>query len=530
MTDSVPLPPSLRKRFYEPVVLLHALKDVYRINNSLMEPDLEGSAGKSQQQTYFCFLNKLSQICDSQPKQRFGATVSAIAVLDSGTIEYRFASNQRDDAQLEMVKRYLTNIINVLGGVTDSEVRDKRFMRTVHSKILRNVLAFNRPRVESYIEALISNDRLGFCIGYAAADEANEGRYAAEALRSLQPHIEAAMNAPRLNHNEFTVHSEALLEAIHSRYESSLEDYMKQKTRDPMLNPDSPWVEVRHALGRLLSYFIAIKVLISARKFWPRLFVDFEVTSIPSSEPLEDPPEIRRTAKGIIKRMSRSTELMNAYEHHAGHLQSQSHRLDDRIRDRARRGYFTPIVHAEVNLLESVLRSRAAAERDGEAPLRFFNEAEFGAYLGTSKPPCLLCGLYFAAHPEGVRVRESHGNLYINWRAPDLSVNAGADPIRQRCEILEAMVKEVRNHAGRAIRDRSYTRKNHDSCTTPTNPLWSTTIDELASAMGQISLDVASTTAVKNEPPEITPGVTRPTINEDGDDDDNDDDEGGALL
>ncbi|KAL2170247.1 hypothetical protein VTG60DRAFT_5023 [Thermothelomyces hinnuleus] len=275
---------------------------------------------------------------------------------------------------------------------------------------------------------------------------------------------------------------------------------MKQKTSDPMTNPDSPWVEVRHSLGRLLSYYIAVKVFISARKMWPRLFDDFEVTSIPSSEPLDDPPDIRRNAVGIIKRMSRNRSLMEAYEVNAAQL--QLHKLDDRIRERVRPGRFCPIVHAEINLLESVLASRAAAERGGEGPLRFIHEADFGAYIGTSKPTCLLCRLYFAAHPAGVRCRESHGNLYFNWRAPDVHVADGPEPERLRREILEAMVKEVRNEAGRAIYERSYIRKKHDSRDTPTNLLWSTTVGgslqdgtDWASRTGQNGWDIASVTS-----------------------------------
>lgn len=81
------------------------------------------------------------------------------------------------------------------------------------------------------------------------------------------------------------------------------------KTRGDTI-ADSPWSEVRHALGRLLSYFIAIKVLISARKHWPRLFEDFEVTAIPSSTPLPSPPDIRRSAKGILNRMTSSKSTL----------------------------------------------------------------------------------------------------------------------------------------------------------------------------------------------------------------------------
>jgi hypothetical protein len=305
---------------------------------------------------------------------------------------------------------------------------------------------------------------------------------------------------------------------------------MKSETRSSDANPDSPWREVRHALGRLLSYFIAIKVLISARKFWPRLFVDFVVTYIPSSRPLADPPPIRRNAEGIINRMGRKKELIDSYKRHAAGLQKE-HRLDERIRQRVSPARFRPIVHAEVNLLASVLRDMAAAEAGGDDPIRFFAEATFGRYVGSSKPTCLLCSLYFAAHPLDVRCRDSHGNLYYNWRTPDVprrrrgtagaagsrndddddddddgeagdsdgigDAEEASEAARQRDEIMERMIKDVRAKTTLAITQRSYTRSRHDSRDTPTNPLQSTrrgstVADDLASTAGQASWDVSS--------------------------------------
>jgi hypothetical protein len=300
-----------------------------------------------------------------------------------------------------------------------------------------------------------------------------------------------------------TRHSEALLQTIDAHYVSSLEEYMKKKTRGDTM-AGSPWSEVRHALGRLLSYFIAIKVLISARKYWPRLFVDFDVNAIPSSEPLAEPPVIRRNAKGIISRMTSNKSTLELYQSHARSL--QPHGLDERIRQRASPARFRPIVHAEINLLASVLHSQAESLRDGDDPLRFFNEPEFGRYIASSKPTCLLCRLYLAAHPAGVQCRASHGNLYYNWRAPDVLAgqDGGGDggdgdedgPARQRIVILEGMIKEVRKEAGRAIKERSYTRRKHDSWDTPSDPLTTvrgSEVDvELASQRGEFGDGVSS--------------------------------------
>ncbi len=188
MSNPVPLPDGLRKRFYEPIILFDALKYVYRKDSKISEPDLESETGKSKQQTYFCFLNKLSQICDNQPQQPLGKTVSAIVVLDSGTIEYRFASNQRDDNELDAVKKYLTDILSILSRVRDDEVSSPKSRRLILSRILQRVLAFNRPRVKGYMESLLSNDRLEFCITSASGDETIDGRSTHSHSRNL-PHI-----------------------------------------------------------------------------------------------------------------------------------------------------------------------------------------------------------------------------------------------------------------------------------------------------------------------------------------------------
>ncbi len=154
-------------------------------------------------------------------------------------------------------------------------------------------------------------------------------------------------------------------------------------------------------------------------------------------------------------------------EKHLEHAFSlQSHGLNECLGHSASPKNFHPIIHAEVNLLDSVLADQARAEAEGDGPLRFFNEPEFGGYIGGSKPTCVLCSLWFAAHPAGVACRATHGNLYYNWRAPDVlkegeegeEYHGRVDPkdennpaVQLRKEILEGMVKDVRAQAARAL-------------------------------------------------------------------------------
>ena len=63
-----------------------------------------------------------------------------------------------------------------------------------------------------------------------------------------------------------------------------------------------------------MSYFFAVKILISARVLWPELF-DTEtvaVEAIPSGG-LGDTPSIRRSIAGIVPRMTTDTAFLKKY-------------------------------------------------------------------------------------------------------------------------------------------------------------------------------------------------------------------------
>lgn len=166
ISNPIPLPPSVARRFYEVVIFLYCLTAVNFKNNGTREPDLETATGKSPKHEFFCFVNKLAQICDSQPG---GDTITAIAVLQPGSIQYRFASNNRDAMSLEMVKRYLTDILNTLGQTANSELDN------IYQDILGKVVAFNMARIEIYIGGLMKH--FDFCIATCESGDTPEGTF-----------------------------------------------------------------------------------------------------------------------------------------------------------------------------------------------------------------------------------------------------------------------------------------------------------------------------------------------------------------
>ena len=252
----------------------------------------------------------------------------------------------------------------------------------------------------------------------------------------------------------------------------------------------TPWADTHHAAGRLLSYFLAVRVLLSACRLWPELFVDFSVVAVPSSVPDRDSPAIRRSAAGIVNRMTRDAAAL--YRRHAADLQALG--LDERIRDITHPRRFAPIVHAEVLVDDHIRRGERADAARGDEPSPYFREAQFGRYIGSSKPTCRLCALYFAAHPDDVQVRPSHGNLYHNWRAADVRADDANVTVadEQRRAALEQVVVGIRNDAVRALRNQSAARNWFDSNNTPSNPLQSTDRGDYSTASITAAFDSLS--------------------------------------
>ncbi|KAK3348746.1 hypothetical protein B0T25DRAFT_581840 [Lasiosphaeria hispida] len=465
----VPLKPSLRKRFYAPVILLRCLSDIFAIDNSTEIPEQETVVPRSPKQIFYCFVNKLGQICDNK---KGGDTVTAFAVLQPGVVEYRFASNRRSRESLENVHIYITSILETLGKTSDSEISKADYQSLLFEKILRTVLGFNRQRVELYARTLAGE--LDFCIQNSAIQESAEGDAASKDLQALKPLTVFATQKPKVSKEEFIGESVVLLRAIHDRYPhgGSLEQFIRTKSHKDRTGPGkTPWAEADHALGRLHSYFVGIKILITARERWPILFEDFKVVAVRSSEPDRKPPAIPKSAEKIIQRMTSQRAEIDAYRGRASNLQQW--KLDERIKDKAE-GRFAPIVHAELLLLDSILRSEQANLGNEEDTPRFYNEAEFDRYIGCSKPTCRLCSLYIEEHrkqyPGGVHVRSSHQNLYPNWRAPDVYVSDGLEAEYRRNSVLEQVVKGVRSLTFNAIKERSVLRNPFDSNNTPSDP------------------------------------------------------------
>jgi hypothetical protein len=261
-----------------------------------------------------------------------------------------------------------------------------------------------------------------------------------------------------------SVHCEDLVNAIDRLYKSEIDALIRQKTNEGRMNESVCWCELRHAMGRLLSYLKAVEVLISTRNRFPELFTDFNVSYVSSSKPAQCPFRGKRrpealSADSIIGRMTSDPGIMASCRGQA--LELQKFGLDEGIQKQAGHKNFRPIVHAEVLLLDSL-------EKDsGTHPSRFFNGYK---YIGCSKPTCRLCDYFFSVHPSGVEVRQTHRNLYPSWRMPDVLQSQGPRAEKEREKHMNKIVARIREDAFRTMNEKIPERKHHDSNTEPTYP------------------------------------------------------------
>ena len=282
---------------------------------------------------------------------------------------------------------------------------------------------------------------------------------------------------------------EALFSFIYHAQLQKFGDSISEQARDDQIDSNKKWMELRHFVGRLQSYYLAVETIFRASRLWKRLFHDFKVTAIPSA-PIHPHPLCRKrpVANEILGRMSSDEDRIARCRSLAAELQQFG--LDEKLLTECNDLSQTHTVHSEVLILDYVLRYMQAAE-----DANFWNNWR---YIGSSKPTCRLCNYYFTAHPSGVHVRESHNNLYPHWRAPDV-FDEGAMKATEK--LLDAVIKRTRADAMRSLESQIVQGRRFDSNSFSYQPphKTATSVSELVSTFTSLGLieeeDVRSTAA-----------------------------------
>lgn len=260
----------------------------------------------------------------------------------------------------------------------------------------------------------------------------------------------------------------SFIHSIDHLHQSEVHELINNRTKEGRIDESERWCELRHFIGRLLSYLQTAKLFVQIPRRWPELFDNLEVCGVASSVPDECPLRRKLSAADIIGRMTSNVREQKKFKAHAEELQMFG--LDQSLQTYAQNRNLRPFIHVEVLLLDSL-------ENDGGTrSSRFFSGYR---YIGTSKPTCRMCSYYFSAHSSDVEVRQTHRNLYRNWRMPDVYEDQGPDAVKNRQLLMDKVLNRVREDVFRILKEKLAEGKRHDSNTNSTYPKASVSVESL---------------------------------------------------
>jgi hypothetical protein len=221
-------------------------------------------------------------------------------------------------------------------------------------------------------------------------------------------------------------------------------------------NSAQSWSDFVHTTKRILAYPQSVQFFLLVKNTWPQLFHGPEVSSVPSSAPIPKPFRNKSlSADSIVGRMTGKEKQIQIFRNFVQTLQMFD--LDDRIKAEYGKNTFRPIVHAELLLLNHL------KTHGGFDASRFFSG---WMYIGSSKPTCKLCDIYFQESRSGVDRRPCHSNLYICWRVPDVFPSQGQEALHSRQVMVDRILQRVRGDAFEMVRQKVPPQcKDNDSAT-----------------------------------------------------------------
>ncbi|KAH6646763.1 hypothetical protein BKA67DRAFT_611435 [Truncatella angustata] len=431
--------------FYQPVLLEMALTVVHQPYQYSTEyiPALQDDSLLSAEQAFQAFPG--------------GDTVTAIAVLrNNGCPLYMVASNLRNGRELQSTTNFLYSLLDL---IREQQVMNRK---PLLKQVLWHILVFNFSRLKTYVKRLVQC--LDDCLESTQLRRSTEAEQPCRELLVLRERASFSIDDESFQNdqNKVLCDCETLLKAIHGARGKNIDDAIKSQSSSGQAARPNPWHELRHYLGRLLSFRQAAEILISAFERWLSLFEDFEIVTIPSGLRMSRPlPRSNLTAAEIIYNMAEDEDEAESYLQQAQGLQSMG--LEKIIQKKVNSRTFRPVVHAEVALHTHLLQAGA------NHPGQFWNDCK---YTGGSKPTCRLCSYYFFGHRDKVSVRPTHENLYANWQFPDLLQPENRTAQRANKKLLMLMTELVRNDAKRTLDERCPRGKKHDSNTESAIPAY----------------------------------------------------------
>ncbi|KAK1777175.1 hypothetical protein QBC45DRAFT_452615 [Copromyces sp. CBS 386.78] len=464
----IDLAPKILHRFYEPIMLLEALRESVREQLSIPSQSTRVEV-EDPKQLYQAFVYKLAHLCD---REKGGKTVTSIMILDTSDVlageqkfTYVFGVNQATPQHLDRTASFLRTVLKKVAlapPVTDTEGR-----AAAERELREIVVRFNRPRVRAYLNSL--RDAAIVCLDRCKGQDKEEDEEVIKVLsdlaysedfvvRDMTPEAEYdqkcktvfrklanILSSKRLNNTLF---------ARAAAGRAAIEGYTSMAC----------WSELVHTALRIVAYRASVHYCFLARDKWPQLFPsEPSIRRIPSGD-LRDAPRRKKSqkAESIVGRMTSNEKVMTIFKRFVEDLQilHLDHRLEQAYVNN------TPLaVHSEVLLHHWLLTDHGKGDI---SPNMFFNS---WPYIGSSKPTCKLCKYYFEESRSGVEHRASHGNLYPKWRLPDVYDSHDPGAVKRRQIMLDRILERVRKEVFNTIRKKSrQSYKDEDSNT------WSATM------------------------------------------------------
>ncbi|KAG4291641.1 hypothetical protein FPRO06_13862 [Fusarium proliferatum] len=417
------LTPHQLEVLYEPIILECALREVgppstYSHESQSTEkyeaemPDLKA---------FQFYVNKLAQVCDNE---RGGNTISALAILqDSLGPHYVFGSNMKDARGLKTTKSFVQVLLDLVG--KNPEILQNG---ALVKRVLWLILAFDLPRLAEYLKHLSA---------------------------AVQECLESCKRKKEDEKNKSISDCETLIKAITNLEQADINTMISQRAKDAEMTRSEPWCKLRHFLGRWLSYRKAALAIVAVSDRWPELFLDFEITMVPSGSRLPNPILRSDLTSAIIVQNIAAQEKSQDSQLLQGTEGLEQIGIDDIIRASQTSRNFRPLLHAEVLVYEHLSKSGQTAVEC------YWNRWN---YIGSSKPTCRLCHYYFEALQEDKPgVRPTHNNLYRNWRLPECD-NDESLGIAQD-ELLNKLAQRLRTDVIETLKEKKTGRKARDSNT-----------------------------------------------------------------
>ncbi|KAF5685187.1 hypothetical protein FDENT_6330 [Fusarium denticulatum] len=514
--DIISLKSRQKRRLYEPMVLYKALTEITHEQGALRPAEVP-ERPRAEEERYHHFLHKLASICDST---KGGKTVTSIAILDEEEkYKYVFACNQISDRDLGDTQDLLTAVLTSLCDFHTFPLDKKT---TAESDILKKILSFNSPRINFYLNVLKAKNIVE-CLEYCELQTDTVDTSVEEGLRTLGSAIEDLTFRNMGDNEYFETYStiQFVLDRFLTREVKSYIDIRATNGRFSEGRSFVCWSELRHSISRLQSYKKTVQDLIAAEREWPDIFQEFEVVSVKSSQAEPNPlGKKSEKASNIIGRMCSNEASRQRYCDLAENLQRMFD-LDDRIQNQCTKSTFRPIVHCEILVLKWIMALNRGLAREHHPGVAFFHD---WSYIGSSKPACQLCRYYFdtAGQHNGIRTRAGHGNLYVNWRFPDLHESDGTFGQTRRQSIFNSMIEKIRQDAFGILVMRNSEGKRHDSST---HPLMSVRYTDV-----QTELSVGDLPDVEELGEGFVTGLSLDSPSNSLEESDSDDEDGGTSL